>query len=200
MDVFEDPSSTEEEILAAAYRALCDHGYAELTMQSISAEFDKSVSLVYHHYDDKDNLVLSCLEFMLAEFEDDLASSPIADPDTALETFVGWALDPEIDGEQRQFLSFLTELRAQATHDEAYERHFTRTDDIFEAYLADVVHAGVEQGAFQECEPDVVAAYIVTLLTGVTQRRATHEDEAVWLHAVRQELDDYLDQHVYASQ
>ena len=197
MNVFENPASTREEILAAAYRAMCEHGYAELTMQKIGAEFDKSVSLVYHHYDDKDDLVLSCLEYMLGEFKDDVTSGPVEDPTAQLEEFVGWALDPELDPERRRFVTFLTELRAQACHDEAYRRHFTKSDDIFEAHLADVLRAGIDQGEFQECDPRQVAAAVTTLLSGAMHRRSTHDDESAWLSAVESELDGYLQQRVY---
>ncbi|OYR82216.1 TetR family transcriptional regulator, partial [Halorubrum ezzemoulense] len=68
-DPFAEPSDTRQAILGAAFRALCEHGYANVTIQRIGDEFDKSPSLVYHHYDGKDDLLIDLLGFLLDEFE-----------------------------------------------------------------------------------------------------------------------------------
>ena len=65
----EAPEGTREEIMRATYLALCEHGYASLTIQRISDEFPKSKSLIYHHYDGKDDLLIDFLEFVLERFE-----------------------------------------------------------------------------------------------------------------------------------
>ncbi|MEF8774483.1 MAG: helix-turn-helix domain-containing protein, partial [Halobacteriales archaeon] len=54
-----DAEDTDEALMAATYRALCEHGYADLTIQQIGAEFEKSTSLLYHHYDGKDELLVA---------------------------------------------------------------------------------------------------------------------------------------------
>ena len=72
-DPFAEPSNTRQAILGAAFRALCEHGYANVTIQRIGDEFDKSPSLVYHHYDGKDDLLIDLLGFLLDEFEASIA-------------------------------------------------------------------------------------------------------------------------------
>ena len=116
MDAFEDPDSTREEILAAAYRALCAHGYADLTVDRIGDEFEKSVSLIYHHYDGKYDLLLACLEFMLEDYRADTDAGPPADPRGALECLCDWLLFADSPPEDRQFVRALVELRGQAPH------------------------------------------------------------------------------------
>lgn len=192
MDPFEEPASTREEILAAAYQALCEHGYADLTMEKIGAEFDKSVSLVYHHYDDKDDLVLSCLEFILEAFEEDFTGG-VAAPEQRLEEFVGWVCAPSMEEDHREFMQLLLELRTHAGQDAEYRDHFTRSDDVFHAHLVDILEAGIESGTFEACDVDSVASTVQTLLVGVMLRRSTHDDETDWLPAVRTELERYLD-------
>jgi len=194
--LFSDPDGTEEEILAATYRALTEHGYTGLTIQRIGETFEKSPSLIYHHYDDKDDVVLACLAFMLDAFEESVVGKEVERPREELERFVAWVTDATASAEQEEFVSLLTELRSQAAHDAAYRRHFTRSDRVFERYLETVIEAGVEQGVFRECEPAAVAATVVTLLAGVMLRQSTTDDD-VWLADVGEELDHYLTQRVY---
>ncbi|THE63763.1 TetR/AcrR family transcriptional regulator [Salinadaptatus halalkaliphilus] len=197
-DVFSDPDGTREEILAATYRCLRDEGYADLTINAIGEEFEKSPSLVYRHYDSKDDLVIACLGYMLERFERQLVDEAITDPRGRLERFIEWASSDDIPAERRQFLSTLVELRTRAVYDEAYRCYFTRSDEVFVRYVSDMIQAGIDQGRFQECEPDGVAETLVTLLHGAMNRRPTHEGEA-WLGDVRDELEAYLEARVYSD-
>ena len=40
-------TDTQTAIMDATYRALCEHGYSNLTIDKIDAEFEKSKSLLY---------------------------------------------------------------------------------------------------------------------------------------------------------
>lgn len=200
---FENPTGTREEILAATYRTLCTHGYTDLTIQRIGEEFEKSPSLIYHHYEDKDDLVLSCLAFMLDQFEERITNGGIhdehhTDPRTRLESFLAWALEPDADTDQQQFMELIVELRARAAHDEQYRKHFERSDRVFERYLTTILEDGVEQEVFETTAPERVAAGLVTTLAGVMVRRSTVESES-WLEAVDTELNAYLEACVYAQ-
>ncbi|RQG97780.1 TetR/AcrR family transcriptional regulator [Natrarchaeobius chitinivorans] len=197
-DPFEDPADTREEILAATYRALRTHGYADLTINAIGDEFEKSTSLVYRHYDGKDELVLECLSFMLERFERRMTDEDIADPRRRLEAFLEWGLDEEMPPARRKMVATLIELRSRAVHDGDYTDHFTKSDAVFEAHVADIVRSGIDQGEFRECDPDRVAATLVTMLTGVMFRRSTHES-GDWLEDVRTEIEAYLDATVYSE-
>ncbi|PSQ42055.1 TetR family transcriptional regulator, partial [Halobacteriales archaeon QS_9_68_42] len=55
------PEETRERITNATYRALCDHGYAALTMQDIADECDCSKSLLHYHFDTKEDLLVELL-------------------------------------------------------------------------------------------------------------------------------------------
>lgn len=194
-DLFEEPSTTREEILQATHRALAEHGYADLTIKRIGDELEKSPSLVYHHYADKDDLVLSCLEAMLDRFEAQV-SDDVVDPRKDLEQFLDLSFASDSSPDSRRFVTTLVELRSQACHDDGYRRHFTRSDRVFESYLATLLRAGIDQGTFRECDPDRVATTIFTTLVGAMVRRSTTED-ATWLEDVRPELQTYLETRVY---
>ena len=84
-----DPDGdTRLEILAATYAAIDKHGYAALSVQHIADEFPKSKSLLYHHYDGKDDLLLDFLEFLQSQFESFTDVSTVGDPDERLDAFL----------------------------------------------------------------------------------------------------------------
>jgi AcrR family transcriptional regulator len=195
-DLFESPDSTREEILAAAYRALCRHGYAPLTIEKIGAELDKSTSLVYHHYEGKDDLLLACLEFMLDQYETEFVETEVTDPRGTLEAAFDDFLDPEMPAERYDFVRALVELRGQAPHDERYREQFDRSDRLFEQRFAEIIEAGIESGQFSAVDADAVAAMLHTLFSGALINHATAEDER--LTALRGEIDAYLEARLYA--
>ncbi|ELZ40018.1 TetR family transcriptional regulator [Halorubrum californiense DSM 19288] len=161
-DPFAEPSDTRQAILGAAFRALCEHGYANVTIQRIGDEFDKSPSLVYHHYDGKDDLLIDLLGFLLDEFEASIADGPVTGPPagddvpevapeeafdrSAREQLDGYltaavapaSLDDEYAPDAR-FVTVMTELRSQAASEEAYRDHFDRSDRVFGEYLERLV-------------------------------------------------------------
>jgi AcrR family transcriptional regulator len=193
---FESPSSTREEILGAAYRALCRHGYAPLTIQKIGAELDKSTSLVYHHYDGKDELLLACLEFMLDQYETAFTETEPDDPKAALEAALDEYLTPEMPDERADFVGALVELRGQAPHDERYREQFTRSDRLFEERFARLIEAGIEAGQFREVDADAVAATLLTLFSGALFTHMTADETRT--PTVRAEIEAYLEDRLYA--
>ncbi len=78
---------TRAEIMDATYEALRKHGYAELTIQTIADEFPKSKSLLYYHYDAKDDLLVDFVDWLVEEF----AAEVGADPEFVAETLYSLA-------------------------------------------------------------------------------------------------------------
>ena len=161
-DPFAEPSDTRQAILGAAFRALCEHGYANVTIARIGDEFDKSPSLVYHHYDGKDDLLVDLLEFLLDEFEASVAGGSPGDASESddaaemsseavfdrsareqLDDYLTAAVEPasldQPHAPDARFVTVMTELRSQAANDEAYRDHFDRSDRVFGEYLERLV-------------------------------------------------------------
>ena len=190
--LFDDPDDTREAIMRATYDALCEHGYADLTIQRIGAEFPKSASLVYHHYDGKDDLLLEFLTYLLDHFETSVPPEEYDDAATHLQALLDHVLPDELDDERRQFRAAMIELRAQAAHDPAYRDHFTRSTRFFHDRLTAIIERGIEEGVFRDVDPERVAALILTTMDGSIQHSATTDlDELI--PAVRAELEAYVD-------
>jgi AcrR family transcriptional regulator len=212
-DPFAEPADTREAILDAAFRALCEHGYADLTIKRIGEEFDKSPSLVYHHYDGKDELLVDLLGFLLDGFEESVSAGAFdMTPRERLDTYVAATADPDsIPGEygpDGRFLTALVELRAQAATDEAYRDHFDRSDGVFEAFLERSVREAAaavrtEARADRESASDAshvddpvsaaeVASTLQTLSTGGMLRWATTTDRG-WTDDTQRGIHRYLE-------
>ena len=199
--VFDDPTTTREEILAATYRSLRRHGYADLTIQKIGDELEQSPSLIYHHYEDKDALVLACLEYLLDHFETEIGRGTIEEPRERLEGLLDWGFGTEMSDEWQAFMQTILELRVQAIHDPAYSEHFTRSDRVFTEAIASIVRAGVDSGEFQDCEPAAVAETLQLLHFGRTLRLAsTADDLEEWAADVQTEVQQYLERRLYAGE
>ncbi|MDZ7730894.1 MAG: TetR/AcrR family transcriptional regulator [Natrialbaceae archaeon] len=208
--LFSNPETTREAILGAAFRALCEHGYADLTIDSIGAEFDKSPSLVYHHYEDKDDLMVGLLEYLLEEFQTMVAEDSIpeaadeATPESSAEwltLFINRHIDIDPPGRRtEQFLLAIIELRAQATHNSAYRDHFDRSDRIFHQILTDIIQSGIDDGTFtaRDIDPAAVAATLLAIATGAACHRGSTKDQQ-WLAPIVDETHQYVQCRLYAE-
>jgi len=186
----ESPESTREEIMRATYLALCEHGYADLTVQRIGDQFPKSNSLVYHHYDSKDGLLLDFLGFMLDRFEEEMPFEDVDDPGEHLDAVLDHVFATPLPDERREFVRAMVELRAQAANDERYREQFTRHDRFFTERIAAIVDAGIERGVFQSVDADAVATLLVTTINGsMTQRVTSAETVAA---TVREQTDSVV--------
>ena len=187
-----DPADTREAIMQATYLALCAHGYTDLTIQRIGDEFEKSKSLLYHHYDGKDDLLLDFLEFMLERFEETIPLEEYDGADEQLEAILDHVLFSTPDGERGDFFTALVELRAQAAHDPAYRDHFSRSDRFFREGLSDLVRTGIDEGVFEDVDPESTATLVQTLIAGAMFERATTDEDGEVGRRLRDELEAYL--------
>ncbi|WP_222844830.1 TetR/AcrR family transcriptional regulator [Haloplanus rubicundus] len=187
-----DTGETRTAIMRATYEALIEHGYENLTIQRIGDEFPKSKSLIYQHYDGKDEVLVELLEFLLDHFEAQMPKPAGGNAHDCLRTMLDYVLAPEPDTERVELTKVMVELRGQAPHNETFEAYFTANDGRFRRSLADIVERGIEEGVYRPVDADAVAEFLLTTISGGTVRRATAAD-AVDIVAVRDEVDAYLD-------
>jgi hypothetical protein len=130
-----------------------------------------------------------------------------------LDAYLAAAVDPgsldEPYAPDAQFVTVMTELRAQAASDDAYRDHFDRSDRVFGEYLARLVReaaaeradegppdrapaADASPGAERSVPAAEVAATLQTFATGGMFRWAT-TTEGEWVARSRAGIDRYLD-------
>ena len=74
-------SETDEEIMRATYRALREHGYADLTIKRIATEYGKSTAAIHYHYETKDELLAAFLDYILSQFVETVQGVETIDPE-----------------------------------------------------------------------------------------------------------------------
>lgn len=161
--------SSRDEIMSATFDALCKHGYANLTMQAIADEFDKSKSLIHYHYDSKDELLAAFMDHLLDHFVDRITTCDGQDPADRLRTMARLVIVGE-GGEEEQASDFHTALlglRSQAPYDEVLQGQLARNDEAIRDLIADVVRDGQERGQFDETvDPEEFAALFRSVIEG----------------------------------
>jgi AcrR family transcriptional regulator len=193
----DDATDSHEALMRATYRALCEHGYADLTMGDIAEEADRSTSLLHYHYDTKEGLFVAFLNFMLDEFGDTLVVAEDASPPERLTAVIdrllgGIAADDAFEaGTAENFHTAMFELRAQAPYVPAYRTAIASHDDYLHALLVEIIEAGMDAGVFRERNPDVVAATLLAAVRGERGRSIVLDDGST-TESVREGLREFV--------
>ena len=156
---------TREAIMEATFRALSEHGYADLRMRDIGEEFEMTRPVIHYHYNSKHELISSFLEYLIAQYKTDDAIADTDDHWERLEIRIDQCMfGPDIDGfDHWERMKVYHELFSQAQHNEVHRELFNEHYEGMVVGLADVIRDGIEQGAFA----DVDAMELSQLLTDV---------------------------------
>ena len=112
-DAVGDDTDVQTAIREATYRALCRHGYHETTIQHIADEFEKSKSLLYYHYEDKDELLADFLGHLLDHLAEILDVDE-GDPEADLRALIDRLVPSPMCDEDRRFRRVVLALPARA--------------------------------------------------------------------------------------
>ncbi|GGL67988.1 TetR/AcrR family transcriptional regulator [Halocalculus aciditolerans] len=190
------PPETRQQIMDATYEALREHGYADLTMETIADEFEKSQSLLHYHYDTKQDLLVAFVGTFLDRLVDAVESADADTPRERLDATVDLLLsDPEAHSD---FQTALLELRSQAPYVEAYREQFVENDAHLRGFIADIVRDGVDAGDFADVDPTRVAETILVLAEGARTRTIVFDDDDA-IDTTRAAVDGFIRSHVRAD-
>jgi AcrR family transcriptional regulator len=180
---------TRAEIMEATYDALSKHGYADLTIQTIADEFSKSKSLLYYHYDAKDDLLVDFLDWLVEEFAAEVAAEPASDPETRVRELFGMLVPADEEDQDDVRLSLL-ELRMRAPRDERFARRFDALDDRVQSEFTAAIREGIARDRFRKIDPEEVGETLYSLAIGATVRRLTTGQDS---DVATSGLDDTVD-------
>ena len=157
-------TETSTEIIRATGRALCEHGYANLTMQRIAEESSMTTAAIHYHFDTKEELLNALLDDVVDDFEERLACDG-GDPRERLAAFLDAVFTPSIDRAD-EFPVAIMELKSQAPYHETYRKRFIELDEAMRAVVATIVRDGIAEGHFDDADPDEVARTVSTIFNG----------------------------------
>ncbi|WEL16841.1 MULTISPECIES: TetR family transcriptional regulator C-terminal domain-containing protein [unclassified Halorhabdus] len=188
-------SETDEAIMRATYRALREHGYADLTIERIADEYGKSTAAIHYHYDTKDDLLAAFLDYVIDQFVETIHEVETTAPEQRLELLLDKLLvDPK---DHRNFLIALLEMRSQAPYNDAFEDRFRQNDEYVRYLLETVIDHGIKAGVFVEADSEHVARAIMTIVDGARTRAVIH-GETDTLSTARRAADEYIEAVLFA--
>lgn len=193
-DADNDSEDTHEVIMEATYRTLAADGYDALSLRAVADRADKSRGLVHYHFDSKQDLVLSLLDYLLDRLEGDVASSVWTDPEAALRSILERVGYGPTDGDPAAYYRAIFALRGQAPFDAAIRERLTRNYRTVVDRLAAIIEAGIEDGTFREVDPRPTAAFLVVTVDG-----ARTTELALDVDDVREDVFATLETHVLPS-
>lgn len=184
-----DPNGTRVELLEATRSALCEHGFADLTMQAIADESDKSKAALHYHFDTKAELLAETLAYLLAEFLSEVDTGEESDPEQRLRALIEAQLfgangrDGDSSGHWR-FHTALLEVQSHAPHEEPFEAQFTENYEHILLLITNIIEDGIEQGVFEEVDAEQTATHIMASIKGarVFQVSTERDDIAETVH------------------
>jgi len=198
VEPFTEPSSSKEEIFRATYLAQIEYGFTDLSIQHIADRVSLSKSTIYHHFDDKDNLLMEYAQQLLDWYIEELLFQPAGDAIENLErsldlVFLGETeAGLELDDVRPPGLDCVyIGLRMQAARDPEIREYFDSVDSMARQRLASLIEQGIENGTLGETDPERVAATLYVFLEGALLLRST-ETNSEWLGMVREVIDSYL--------
>lgn len=157
---------TREAIMRATYRALCDHGYANLSMQDVADEFDRSRPLLYYHFEDREALLLAFIDDLVGWIGDRLAETDTEDPRARLLEYVDRLTVEPGDERHRNFLVALFELRIQAVHNDAFREKLAEHYRGNVEAAARIIEDGIDAGVFRRVDPYRTAEVVYMAIEG----------------------------------
>jgi len=188
-------TDTKAAMMEATYRALCQHGYSNTSISKIASEFDKSKSLLYYHYEDKEELLEDFLHYLLDQLEADLQSIDAETAHEELLSIVDRLLPEDVDEDQMRFRRAILELRAQAPYHETYHDQFVRSDELILSTLVEVIERGIDDGEFRPVNSREVADFVYSLTYGAMERGVPLENPDV-IDSTREAVESYLDERL----
>jgi AcrR family transcriptional regulator len=187
-----DVDETTAAIMEAVYRALSRNGYPATTMSEIAAEFEKSKSLLYYHYESKEELLNDFFALLCERLEATLIEETDDDPRERLFALIERLLPSELDDEALRFRRAFFEIRSQAPHNQSYHEQIERSDEIVLDALTETVRQGVDEGRFVDVDPDREAELLFSTIYGIMERGVTLEDREL-IERNRDALYDRID-------
>jgi len=176
--------------MEATYRALREHGYADLTIQRIADEYGKSTAAVHYYYDTKDELLAAFLDYLLDQFVNSIHDVETTDPGERLELLLDELL---VKPQENSDLSIaLLEMRSQAPYKDAFSERFQQNDEYIRYMLKAVVNHGIDEGVFNDVDADHVTRALMTIVNG-GRTRAVALDDIGALETARRTASEYVD-------
>lgn len=164
---------TREAIMEATFRALSEHGYTDLRMRDIGDEFEMTRPVIHYHFNSKHELISSFLEYLIAQYKNDVAADDGDDHWERLRIRIDRCMfGPDLEGfDHWERMKVYHELFSQAQHNDAHRELFNEHYEGMVVGLAEVIREGIEDGTFADVEPMEFSQLLTDVIHSARARR-----------------------------
>lgn len=185
------------EILCATHRALCTHGYADLTLKHIAAETDKSKAAIHYYYDSKAALFTAFLGHLYEQYADRIESISGDCPLEHLQSLLDELLATGDESPDEGIRTAMVEVRAQAPYDDGIRTQLTRFDEVLAEEIRTILQDGIDDGSFDESvDPELTAEFLTATISGAHTR---HVAVGYSMDRVRDATRQYVETRLVAE-
>ena len=165
-----DQAVHPDDIIQAAADVLRDNGYEATTMKNIAERVNLTAASLYHHFKNKDFLLLAVLELGLEQAIETI--QPIVESDLPASEKLQSMIETHIDGitgnpafgaamvfEIKSLMNVTTAGRGNGDQQEFIERRdaFFEHRDAFEKMFRETIKEGIASGEFRSVDAAIVA-------------------------------------------
>ncbi len=165
-----DQAVHPDDIIRAAADVLRDNGYEATTMKDIAEKVNLTAASLYHHFKNKDFLLLAVLELGLGQAI--ARMTPIVESDLSASEKLQSMIETHIDGitgnpafgaamvfEIKSLMNVTTAGRGNGNKQEFIERRdaFFEQRDAFERMFRETIKEGIASGEFRPVDDAIVA-------------------------------------------
>lgn len=165
-----DQAVHPDDIIKAAADILRDNGYEATTMKDIAERVNLTAASLYHHFKNKDFLLLAVLELGLGQAIERM--TPIVESDLSASEKLQSMIETHIDGitgnpafgaamvfEIKSLMNVTTAGRGNGNKQEFIERRdaFFEQRDAFERMFRETIKEGMASGEFRPVDDAIVA-------------------------------------------
>lgn len=185
---------TNEQIMKATYMALCKKGYADLTMQHIANEAQKSKSTLHYHYNTKKELFDSFLEYLYYNLETKLETILTGNSVDQLDKTLDFILDYNDKQDYPELQIAFLEIKTQAPYNEDFRERLKEFDTLLCQHFENILKKGKKQNFFKKnINEKNTARFIITLINGFhTRRIAIGETDNSEKNILIEYIKDYI--------
>ncbi len=191
---------TREVIMEATFRAISEHGYADLRLRDIGEEMEMTRQVIHYHFDGKYDLIASFLEYVIDQYEGSVEVEEGGDPRTELDARIDQCLFGPEFGEFSHWdrMRVYHELFAHAQNDERHREIFNDHYGRIRGSIVEVVERGIEEGTFRPVDADLMGQLVTDVIHAARGRRISlgHDDAP---EEARRAIDEFVLGSLYAE-
>lgn len=178
---------SREDVMEATCRAFRKHGYADVSIKKIAEENGSGKSLIYYHFDDKEDLMESFLDYMIDQIKDYVNS--LEQTDDPLERLLSTGIGNN-DDEIWEIRTALYELRGRAPYNQKYSEKFREIDSLIQGSIEQILkQKGVES-------PDKSSIVVYSVFEGLVSRKMAGSDQEIDFESVRDKIKEMIEEDV----